>query len=133
MPTTPEGKAQSRMNAVKHGLRATDEIFLAHLKPRDRDTFSQMRDTLHERYKPQTDPERELVDQISIQHFRLYRLYDLENVAFSDNDDTLVLKLDRFSRYDWRIDRRIRTLHNRLCGLFYQRKDFSLNSITGKD
>jgi hypothetical protein len=133
MPTTPEGKAQSRMNAVKHGLRATDEIFLTHLKPRDRDTFSQMRDTLHQRYKPQTDPERELVDQIAIQHFRLYRLYDLENAAFSGNDDNLISHLDRFSRYDWRIDRRIRTLHNRLCSLYFYRHDYSLNSISRKD
>ena len=133
MPNTPEGKAISCQNAVKHGLRATDEMFLAHLKPRDRQTFSKLRETLHDRYKPQTDPEHELVDEIAIQYFRLYRLYDLENAAFSGNDDTLVSSLDRFSRYDGRIDRRIRTLHNRLCGLYYQRKNYSLNSITCKD
>jgi hypothetical protein len=129
MPNTPEGKAQSRMNAMKHGLKATDEIFLARLKPYVRAAYCQIRETLHERYKPQTEPERDVVDQIAIQHFRLYRLYDLENAAFSGNEDDLVSNLDRFSRYDGRIDRRLRTLHNRLCQLYYQRKDYSLNSM----
>ena len=133
MPNTTEGKARSRMNAMKHGLRATDELFLIHLKPRERMAFDQIRDSLHTRYNPQTDPEEELVDRLAIQHFRLYRLYDVENQAFSENDDKLASNLDRFARYDWRIDRQLRILHNRLRSLYISRGDISLNFLSSRE
>jgi hypothetical protein len=126
MPNTEEGKARSRMNALKHGLRATDDMFIAHLKPAERTTFSKIRNSLHEHLKPQTEQEQDLVDRIAIQHFRLYRLYDLENIAVARNEDSLAVELERYARYDWRIERQLTTLFNQLRSLYIMRNDFSL-------
>ncbi len=118
------------MNALKHGLRATDEIFLAHLKPKERAIFKKTRDSLHNHYNPQTEPEQEIVDRITIQHFRLYRLYNLENLTFSKDTTKAASNLDRFTRYDWRIERQLRILHNRLRSLYISRGDFSLSHMS---
>jgi hypothetical protein len=144
MSTTPDGKAVSRMNAFKHGLRATDDLFLGYLNPDERDRFETLRETYHTQYNPQTEPEKLIVDRIAIQHFRLYRLYGLENIAAHQTTDllifgqgsnnkkrnlseTIVPHLDRFSRYDARIERQLRILHNRLYCLYVNRKNFGLN------
>jgi len=123
------------MNAIKHGLRATDELFLAHLKRAERKAFEKFRESLHGEYNPQTDHEKLLVDRIAIQHLRLFRLYRLEYLAENESADVIlshesVIKhLDRFSRYDWRIERQLRILHNRLCTLFIRRGDYSLSTF----
>jgi hypothetical protein len=134
MPTTPEGKAKSRMNALKHGLRATDELFLAHLKTRERSILKNLRASLHEEYNPRTTHEKLLVDRIAIQHLRLFRLYRLEYDATCLSARAGILPyLDRFSRYDSSIERGLRSLHNRLRALYAQRGDHSLNSFSAKE
>jgi len=134
MPTTPEGKAKSRRNAIKHGLRATDELFLAHLRPRERSILESLRDSLHQEYNPRTPHEKLLVDRIAIQHLRLFRLYRLEYDATRRSARQSVLPyLDRFSRYDASVERGLRSLHNRLRALYAQRGDHSLNSFSTKE
>ena len=134
MPTTPEGKAKSRMNAMKHGLRATDELFLACLTRRERDLFESFRASLHGEYSPRTPHEKLLVDRIVIQHFRLFRLYRLEyDDASHSARESIIPHLDRFSRYDCRIERGLRVLHNRLYSLYMQRGDHSLNFFSAKE
>jgi hypothetical protein len=139
MATTPEGKAKSRMNAMKHGLRATDELFLACLTRRERDVFESFRASLHGEYSPRTPHEKLLVDRIVIQHFRLFRLYRLEDIATRHSSraplsrESIIPHLDRFSRYDWRIERGLRVLHNRLRSLYQQRGDHSLNFFSAKE
>jgi hypothetical protein len=133
MPTTPEGKAKSRMNAMKHGLRATDDLFLAHLRPRERAILESLRTSLHQEYDPQTSHEKLLVDRIAIQHPRLFRLYRLEHDAFRGNaGDKIVPHLDRFSRYDSCVERSLRKLHNHLRTLYNQRCNHSLNLLSDK-
>ena len=134
MPTTPEGKAKSRMNALKHGLRATDDLFLAHLRPRERSVLESLRASLHEEYNPRTTHEKLLVDRMAIQHLRLFRLYRLEYDATRRSARQSVLPyLDRFSRYDSAVERGLRALHNRLRALYAQRGDLSLNSFSAKE
>ena len=134
MPTTPEGKAKSRRNAIKHGLRATDELFLAHLRPRERSILESLRDSLHQEYNPRTPHEKLLVDRIAIQHLRLFRLYRLEYDATWLGTRAGVLQyLDRFSRYDASVERGLRSLHNRLRALYAQRGDLSLNLFSVKE
>jgi hypothetical protein len=139
MPKTPSGKSKSRMNALKHGLRATDELLLAHLNSRERNILDEVRTSLQKDYNPQTEPEKILVDRIAIQHFRLYRLYKIENLAVlrttrkSPTAESIIPHLDRFARYDARIDRQLRTLHNRLCSMYHSRRDYSLKSFIGKE
>ena len=139
MPSTPQGKARSRMNSFKHGLRATDELFLVHLKRHEKKVFKDFRQALHKEYNPQTENEKLLVDRITIQHFRLFRLYNLEYLATNQSKRTplaresIIPHLDRFSRYDSRIERQLRVLHNRLKALYISRQDFSLTSFSVKD
>lgn len=129
-PNTPKGKARSRMNAFKHGLRATDELFLVHLKPREREVFQSLRASLVQEYKPKSTQEELLVDRLAIEHFRLYRLYQIE---YRVKDAALLPNLDRFSRYDGRIERHLRALHNRLCSLKIRSGDTTFNSFTAKE
>ena len=139
MASTPEGKARSRMNALKHGLRATDELFIKTLKPNDRNIFREISDSLHEDYNPQTTHEKLLVDRIAIQHFRSYRLYQIEERTTGnqssdiDISKSIIPHLDRFSRYDYRIQKDIRILHNRLFSLYIRRSDFTLNLFPAKE
>ncbi|MBU1983284.1 hypothetical protein KJ815_02625 [bacterium] len=127
------------MNALKHGLRATDELFLAHLAPREREVFENFRESFHNEYRPQTDHEKLLVDRIAIQHFRLFRLYRLEYLAENQSittplaPESVIQHLDRFSRYDWRMERQLRILHNRLRSLYSRRGDTSLNFFAAKE
>ena len=119
-PRSPSGKARSRLNGVVHGLNATDEVFLASLKPRERSAYRKIRRSLITFYQPQTSYETLLVDRMAIQHLRMLRLYSLESVAMDflpinkGSDRSIFPHLDRFSRYDVRIERQLRILHNRL-------------------
>jgi hypothetical protein len=139
MPKSPYGKARSRMNALKHGLRATDELFTAHLKEDERNVFTEFRESLHLEYNPQTQQEKLLVDRIAIQNFRLYRLYQLEYDATDQSQekpisrDSIIPYLDRVSRYDSRIEKQLHMLHNRLSALYMSRQDFSLTYFSAKE
>lgn len=133
MSRTPQGKNRSRRNAFKHGLRATDELFLAHLQSGERRTFRKFRRSLHTGYQPVTDHEKLLVDRIAIQYFRLYRLYSLEYLAGTQSTraplsrESLIPHLDRLSRYDWRIERQLRILQNELRACLLLRPHSSSN------
>ncbi|MBI5060342.1 hypothetical protein HZB60_11250 [candidate division KSB1 bacterium] len=130
--STPIGP---RLNAMKHGLRATDEMFLIYLRDYERDTFEDFRATLHENYHPHTDEEKLLVDRIAIQYFRLFRLYGLEYQATNASAAKLLTResviphLDRFSRYDSRMERQLRSLLSQLRSLYVRRGDLSLISM----
>jgi hypothetical protein len=144
MSTTHNGKAVSRMNAFKHRLRATDDLFLDHLNPDESERFDSLQESFHSQYNPQTEQEKFIVDRIAIQHFRLYRFYGLENLASHLTADLLIFDqrtrtkrrslnesiiphLDHLSRYDTRIDRQLRVLHNRLRSLYCARRNYTLN------
>ncbi|MBU0692562.1 hypothetical protein KKH18_12215 [bacterium] len=139
MANTPEGKEHSRLNALKHGLRATDDIFIASLPQQDKTIFDDIRDSVHEENHPQSEQEKQLVDRIAIQIFRQFRLYKLENLATiakvddQSPDNPVLYHLDRLSRYDARIAKQLRQLHNQLCMLYMQRDDFSIKFISNKD
>ncbi|RQV99839.1 hypothetical protein EH220_00885 [bacterium] len=139
MPKSFKVKTKSRLNAIKHGLYATDSLFLSSLSRREIVIYEQVRASLHEEYKPLTEREKHLVDRLAIHHFRLYRIYDLENLAASKSRDaplskkSIIPHLDRFSRFNWRIERQMRMLHNQLYSLYISRHDFSLNLMSKHD
>ena len=97
MKKSKSGYKRSRANAITHGFYATDELFLASLKPKERRSFNKLRDTLHTEYHPQTVRETILVDRLAILHFRQYRLYSLEALAI-DQTGTKPLAPVRSSR-----------------------------------
>ena len=133
MKKSKSGYKRSRANAITHGFYATDELFLASLKPKERRSFNKLRDTLHTEYHPQTVRETILVDRLAILHFRQYRLYSLEALAIDQTGTkplapgSILAHLDRFSRYDGRIEKQIRALNNRLYWHFNSRRDYSLS------
>jgi hypothetical protein len=131
--------AVSRHNAVTHGFYATDEMFLAHLQPSERNVFQRMREALHAEYNPQREQEKALVERLAILYFRQLRLYGLEAAAAELSErkplapGSLISHLDRFSRYDTRLERQIRALHNRLCTHYYKRRDYSLSAYSSRE
>jgi hypothetical protein len=124
---------------MKHGLRATDDLFLAALNNEERAIYEEIRQSLQTEYHPKTERESHLVDRMAIHHLRLYRIYALESQAAGESRKSLLSResivhhLDRFSRYDWRIEKQLRMLHNRLCSLYIDRGDRSLNLIFRND
>lgn len=118
-PTSPDGKSAARLNSFKHGLDATDEIFMSRLQSSERSAYRKIRRTLYKFYSPNTSYETLLVDRMAIQHLRMLRLYRLESeamdvITFPNNRGSIIPHLDRFSRYDVRIEKQLRILHNRV-------------------
>jgi hypothetical protein len=138
-PRSPEGKARVRLNAVKHGLSATDEVFVSSLQPEQRGTYDKIRRAVRRFYEPETAFEKLLVDRIAIQHYRMLRLYRLETISMDTlpinlgSERSILPHLDRLSRYDCRIERQLRILHNRFISLHNQRATNCLRVFTLKD
>jgi hypothetical protein len=68
-PKTPEGKAASSMNALRHGLRARAVV----LPDENREEFDQLLAALQDQYQPQNPAEHYLVDQAAIAQWKLVR------------------------------------------------------------
>lgn len=120
MANTQSGKARSRLNALKHGLRATDDIFISSLNADDKEAYTILLKSQHRDYAPSTELEKQLVNKLSILKFRQYRLYKMENMVSSKTteellqDHSILYHLDRFSRYDLRLEKQIKELINQL-------------------
>ena len=73
-PKTPEGKARSARNALKHGLRST----LTVVPGESREEFEILYDALRDDYQPTDTVEEILVRQIATAEWRLQRIARLE-------------------------------------------------------
>lgn len=122
-PKTLAGKTQSRMNAITHGLSACDDIFASTLFGQNKIAFDKLRRSLARYYRPRTEYEKLVVDRLAICHFRILMVSRHESIALQMSDirfhphKSIVPHLDRFSRYDMRLERQINVLHNRLVQL----------------
>jgi hypothetical protein len=74
-PKTEEGKAQSRMNALSHGLTAEQAV----LPHENEDDYEKLRDGMLESYAPQDSAEQALVEELVNAYWRLLRLHRVEN------------------------------------------------------
>ena len=76
---------------------------------------------------------------MAIQHYRILRLYRIETVfmeTFPVNlggEKSILPYLDRLSRYDSRIERQLRVLHNRYISLYKQRESRLPKCFTFKE
>lgn len=77
-PVTPEGKARSSCNAVKHGLNS-EVVVLPH---EDRAAFEHLRAAYMERFHPAGQPEADLVETMASARWRLNRLVAIETRLF---------------------------------------------------
>src|SRR5262249_6497128 len=74
-PKTEEGKAQSRMNALGHGLTAGQAV----LPHENEDDYEKLREGMLESYAPQDSAEAALVEELVNAYWRLLRLHRVEN------------------------------------------------------
>ncbi len=80
-PRTPEGKARSAQNALRHGLRASRFLLLPHEDP---EAFRDLVLELRRVHAPADPIERELVDAIAVAMWREGRADRLEAEALAD-------------------------------------------------
>ncbi len=73
-PKTRTGKAASKMNAMKHGLLATDLI----VRDEDPVEFTRLLENLVDEFQPQGPLEEQLVERVAACMWRLRRLYRIE-------------------------------------------------------
>ena len=73
-PVTPEGKAKSAQNALKHGLSSSRVV----LPGESQEAFDQLEASLLDTLKPATDFERELVREMTSARWRLRRIEEME-------------------------------------------------------
>ena len=77
-PRTPEGKAVSRYNALRHGV-LSQAVIPEPLEPYEsRDEFDHLLATLIEEYAPATAIEQMMVERIATAYWRLARAYRAE-------------------------------------------------------
>ncbi len=80
-PKTPEGRAKSSQNALKHGLTAL-KFVLPNVE--DRDEFYHLRDAYLERFQPADQVELRLVETLVLCDWRLRRLMIIETNLLSN-------------------------------------------------
>ena len=73
-PITPEGRARSSRNSLRHGLLA-EHVLLPH---EDKAHYDQVRDSYIESFQPADQPQLDLVETIAAARWRLNRLVDME-------------------------------------------------------
>jgi hypothetical protein len=78
-PVTPEGRAKSSANSVRHGLTAKS-VVLPHESTED---FQLLLDGYVAQFRPQTEVEIELVETMAIARWRLRRIVAIEANLFN--------------------------------------------------
>jgi hypothetical protein len=73
-PKTEEGKAQSSMNALRHGLTAAQAV----LPHENEDDYEKLRDGMLESYAPENPAELAIVEELVNANWRLLRLHRVE-------------------------------------------------------
>ena len=100
-PKTPEGKAHSGQNALKHGLRAAKP---ENAVPDDmRRTYAKFRAQYLDEYRPSGATENTLLDMVILAAWQLYRIREMELFApielASPFSSSSFGKSDRLARY----------------------------------
>jgi hypothetical protein len=100
-PVTPQGKARSSQNAVKHGLTATFSV----LPCESKEDFEAVLEAHRAHHQPATQLEEELVRSLAIARWRLSRiaaieahLFDNEMAISQDEIDSKFTDIDDLDR-----------------------------------
>ena len=78
-PKTEAGKQNSSRNATRHGLTGSQIV----IPGEDPAAYEELRQGLHDSFKPANDPERLLVEQIAAGFWRLQRAHRSEAAVFN--------------------------------------------------
>jgi hypothetical protein len=87
-PQTPEGKAASSMNSLKHGLLARQVIVRGHNLKESREEFESFHRQFYEHLAPVGPLEEMLVEQIIVAHWRLRRARAAESAEVALSVDS---------------------------------------------
>jgi hypothetical protein len=98
-PVTPEGKAASSQNALRHGLRSAAVV----LPTEDREEFAEHQAAYVRRFRPIDPPERDLVEAMAAAQWRLRRLIVIETQLLQDGDPAVALGI--ITRYEGQLNR----------------------------
>jgi hypothetical protein len=92
-PTTPEGKAAIRLNALRHGLRARTVV----LPGEQPEEFQQLCDDLEAEWRPKSRTDQLYVEQIAVSQWKLNRMEMARRSVLAQTNDleTQVLLLDQ--------------------------------------
>lgn len=98
-PRTAAGKGRSRLNALKHGLRAEQVVVLGGPNPEDPRDFEDLRDGLIDDRKPAGALEELLVERLAVSFWRLRRAYrfEAESIAQANRVNPVSKMLDELS------------------------------------
>jgi len=77
-PITPEGKAASSQNGIRHGILANTVV----LEGESKDCFEQLLAELTKELQPQTPTESALVETMAIARWRQMRIWGIEKASF---------------------------------------------------
>lgn len=105
-PRTPEGKARSSINAIKHGFSSEHLL----VPESQREEFNQLRADLLDEISPIGALQRIAFNRLVHAAWNLHRLMLTENEIFASHDDplaneTAARQLDRLARYQARHER----------------------------
>jgi hypothetical protein len=92
--TTPEGKAASRFNALKHGIHAESQIMFDETP----EALAELAAELHGQYNPADSTERFLVDTLINNEWRLRRLRTVEADLWQTGVNTYLEKHPEIER-----------------------------------
>jgi len=108
-PKTPEGKAASSRNALRHGLRARAVVFPGE----DRAQFQRLCDQMKAQWQPRTPTQRLCLEQMAVSRWKLPRMELAEASLFVETATAIqwIHLLNLRSRTQCRLDRDI--LHAR--------------------
>lgn len=118
-PRTPEGKARSSRNALKHGRYASPVTAVAPVSRTERDVYQRLMAEFVDRFKPGDPIERMLLERLALAYLRTLRAsyaesgaaYNLFNDAATGRADTIPASFRPILDYDAAAERTIlRTL-----------------------
>jgi len=109
-PRTPEGKAISRYNALKHGVLAKAIIPDALANLESQEDFDQLLIALGDYFAPSGAMEELLVQQVAVAYWRLARLYRAEAGAIAKHNDAYAADLAAIAAFSGTLDPAARLL-----------------------
>jgi hypothetical protein len=96
-PTTPEGKATSSMNALRHGMCAKSLV----LTNEDEEKFQAMRDGYMQHFQPEGEVELDLMEEVISSRWRQRRIWGIETALLDLQMDTQMKEIeDQFKHID---------------------------------
>ena len=102
-PKTPQGKAVTSMNSLRHGLRARTVV----LPGESREEFNQLCDDLEREWQPQSRTAQFYLEQMAVSQWKLTRMEKAEAVIFRQTlaNQTHLPLLDRLWQAQSRLER----------------------------